>query len=304
LKNRILREIHHFHFIWNWQQRGAKANSTKSTEQLANESDDDERKRSVQKRKKGLLVVSLVVLVLVAYKRLKQRRGGHSKNTKPYDFLLWPMSILVAWWKGPEFQRDPRESTMSLLLNAARDGLVQQALVGSTTIFFQTRTKQLASSTSALQTSLRSKDEPPQWQWNRAILPPNNDSVKSGLLEALSAGGCSDIRAIPESMWSKLATPVLAALPFVYLAFLYRLMKSQFGGDDISSKTSSNGTRKLWGDEESDRTTFADVAGVRSVIEEMRELVSYLSNPSLYIAMGARPPRGVLLHGPPGSGSK
>jgi cell division protease FtsH len=50
------------------------------------------------------------------------------------------------------------------------------------------------------------------------------------------------------------------------------------------------------------RTTFADVAGVDEVENEVREIVDFLSDPQRYSRLGARIPRGVLLSGPPGTG--
>ncbi|MEO6121901.1 MAG: AAA family ATPase [Acidimicrobiales bacterium] len=51
-----------------------------------------------------------------------------------------------------------------------------------------------------------------------------------------------------------------------------------------------------------DKVTFADVAGVDDAIEELSEIKSYLAEPSRYLAIGARVPRGILLSGPPGCG--
>ncbi|MBX6342156.1 MAG: AAA family ATPase, partial [Thermomicrobiaceae bacterium] len=50
------------------------------------------------------------------------------------------------------------------------------------------------------------------------------------------------------------------------------------------------------------RLTFADVAGLREVKEELQEIVAFLRNPERFARMGARMPRGVLLAGPPGTG--
>ncbi|MDR1975808.1 MAG: ATP-dependent metallopeptidase FtsH/Yme1/Tma family protein [Campylobacteraceae bacterium] len=47
---------------------------------------------------------------------------------------------------------------------------------------------------------------------------------------------------------------------------------------------------------------FSDVAGIKSVKEELSEIVDFLKNPSLYQKMGVKLPRGVLLIGPPGVG--
>ena len=48
--------------------------------------------------------------------------------------------------------------------------------------------------------------------------------------------------------------------------------------------------------------TFKDVAGLKEVKEEVKEIVEFLKNPKKFINMGARIPKGVLLEGPPGTG--
>ena len=48
--------------------------------------------------------------------------------------------------------------------------------------------------------------------------------------------------------------------------------------------------------------TFADVAGCDEAKYELQEVVDFLKNPSRYIALGARIPKGVLLIGLPGTG--
>ena len=50
------------------------------------------------------------------------------------------------------------------------------------------------------------------------------------------------------------------------------------------------------------KTTFADVAGVEEAKAELQEIVEYLRQPTKFIRVGARIPKGVLLVGPPGTG--
>ncbi|MEA2136941.1 MAG: cell division protease FtsH, partial [Solirubrobacteraceae bacterium] len=50
------------------------------------------------------------------------------------------------------------------------------------------------------------------------------------------------------------------------------------------------------------RVSFADVAGIDEVEEELVEIVDFLKNPDRYRKLGAAIPKGVLLSGPPGTG--
>lgn len=51
-----------------------------------------------------------------------------------------------------------------------------------------------------------------------------------------------------------------------------------------------------------EKVVFDDVAGLKEEKEELMEIVDFLKNPSKYIDIGARIPKGVLLVGPPGTG--
>src|SRR5439155_24830195 len=48
--------------------------------------------------------------------------------------------------------------------------------------------------------------------------------------------------------------------------------------------------------------SWEDVAGLEETKAEMREVVDFLRDPRRFERLGARVPKGILLHGPPGTG--
>jgi cell division protease FtsH len=59
---------------------------------------------------------------------------------------------------------------------------------------------------------------------------------------------------------------------------------------------------KLYQPDSAPRTTFADVAGIDEVENEVTEIVDFLRDSEKYRRLGAQIPHGVLLSGPPGTG--
>lgn len=81
--------------------------------------------------------------------------------------------------------------------------------------------------------------------------------------------------------------------------YLMRQMQGGAGGRALSFGRSR---AKLLNQNDKQRVTFADVAGVDEAKEELSEVVEFLSNPKKFTRLGARIPKGVLLVGPPGTG--
>uniref|UniRef100_A0A0K8V8H1 Putative cell division cycle ATPase n=1 Tax=Bactrocera latifrons TaxID=174628 RepID=A0A0K8V8H1_BACLA len=50
------------------------------------------------------------------------------------------------------------------------------------------------------------------------------------------------------------------------------------------------------------RETFQDIGGMEKTLKELCELLMHIKSPDIYFVLGLMPPRGLLLHGPPGCG--
>jgi len=56
-------------------------------------------------------------------------------------------------------------------------------------------------------------------------------------------------------------------------------------------------------DEEETKVSFSEIGGLTEQVRELREVIELpLTNPELFIRVGIKAPKGVLLYGPPGTG--
>jgi cell division protease FtsH len=94
-------------------------------------------------------------------------------------------------------------------------------------------------------------------------------------------------------------------LPLMILANLFALafLLMRTGGGALSEiETFGTLGKGRKGQSATPSITFADVAGADEAVEELKEVVDYLKDPTRYASVGAVPPKGVLLFGPPGCG--
>lgn len=127
---------------------------------------------------------------------------------------------------------------------------------------------------------------------------PRDDKMVSHLLEKKV-----EVKAEPADNQPWYISMLVSWIPMLLLIgvwiYLMRQMQGGAGGRALSFGRSR---AKLLNQNDKQRVTFADVAGVDEAKEELSEVVEFLSNPKKFTRLGARIPKGVLLVGPPGTG--
>src|SRR3954453_10074228 len=95
--------------------------------------------------------------------------------------------------------------------------------------------------------------------------------------------------------WDHLSNSLLTWGPMLFMVlivfFLWRTMKLMPKTKPQEIKPDSAGSVK-----------WDDVAGADEAKEELQEVIEFLRDPARFQAMGAKVPKGILLHGPPGTG--
>jgi cell division protease FtsH len=147
----------------------------------------------------------------------------------------------------------------------------------------------------------RSVDEVPQRFW---VSYPKSDSATALLLQLVTDSGAR-VGIEPQTRKAEIRVVTTLVLPLMILATLFVLLfTANRGGASGIGEVETFGSigKGKFGRRKKLPVTFADIAGADEAVQELKEVRDYLADPERYKQLGAVPPRGVLLVGPPGCG--
>ena len=129
----------------------------------------------------------------------------------------------------------------------------------------------------------------------------SEDHVLTILMEAQNKGTIESFEYKQPTDVSAIMSGIMIVLMLGAMVFFVWINFSRNQGEGRSAMNFGRSKAKLH-DPSKNKVTFADVAGADEEKEELTEVVDFLKNPKKYSALGAKIPKGILLHGAPGTG--
>jgi cell division protease FtsH len=132
---------------------------------------------------------------------------------------------------------------------------------------------------------------------------PSSGPLTAELYRTLSAGKAT-VKVDKQAFKQQLRLVTTFLLPLLVLATVFAILLSPGGrgaaiGGIVDFSTVRGGRVK---EGAATSVGFGSAGGVDEAVVELQEVVDYLRDPTKYEAMGAAPPKGLLLFGPPGCG--
>ncbi len=129
----------------------------------------------------------------------------------------------------------------------------------------------------------------------------STDHVLTILMEAKESGALESYEYKQPTDISAIMSGIMIVLMLAAMVFFVWVNFSRNQGDGRSAMNFGRSKAKLH-DPTKNKVTFNDVAGADEEKEELTEVVDFLKHPKKYSALGAKIPKGILLHGAPGTG--
>ena len=210
-------------------------------------------------------------------------KPGWSLGHRRIAFLFLLILLGVFLWK----QMNSQNASYAVVSYSQFDRMLNSQELGKITI-----------SDGSLKAKLKQKKivNPGETRASDGIVTQIGQYDQAYLKELVSKG--VEVSIEPERTWVNI---LVGTLPWILVLGLWLFFIRQMQGGPKGVFTFGKSKAKLIA-ENSQKITFADVAGVEEAKEELGEIIDFLKDPRKFQRLGGKIPKGALLVGPPGTG--
>jgi AAA+ superfamily predicted ATPase len=291
------------HLIWKRWTYDANMRDSSGDQNLiaAHNEERNQRRRNLILRRIGTVGLAVSFLSMFRYRDALRAWCRRCFAQAAYATLRQPSQGDTLSVEKTRFNtKGALETPLSVLFKALTSdvafGVIQRAVLvhsgGDCLVYYQLEPQQDGTE------SIDNHKSTSNCTWRKSTLPPGTSTTE--LIERLARSGTEVVVRSGESLLSQATTVALTLVPFVYLAFVWRMMRRHFNsieGNDSSFNCPTASSISL-----SSGPTLDDVAGIDAAKAAVVEVVQFIHDPARYSRLGARPPRSVLLYGAPGTG--
>jgi len=139
-------------------------------------------------------------------------------------------------------------------------------------------------------------------RYSTELLSASKDTLQARLAEQSRAQGFALTRVDVDPRTTREKLQASAGAVMERFAGLLTLAVTLFIGFYVMRQAGGMGAGNKPQLAEKPETDFEDVIGASEAKAALQQVTAFMRNPDKYLALGAKPPRGVLLEGPPGTG--
>lgn len=234
--------------------------------------------------------------------------GGGKSNLWLFAMLAVGLALIASQFYTPEQSEIP----YSVFVEQVEEKNIESVAVQGRTLFGKfikpplksvIRTADKASGTGDSKKDSPAEDPTDLFLTEQFTVTIGHRGVSDALEEKLEANGVRLRYQVPynyDQLFGLLWLGLMIGMAIMMINF-FRRTRDQMSGGGMLGNIGKSPARRYEMDEETQKT-FKDVAGLKGVKSDLKEIVDFLSNPEKFQKLGARIPKGVLLQGPPGTG--
>ncbi len=230
--------------------------------------------------------------------------GGKRPQLRPANYGMWIyglLFLLIIGWSWLGRTEDPVKSNWTEVSRMIGDGDVEGIEIINRE---QARVSLSREAVDRYKQEPRYRNIPPRG-YQLVFTIGSVDSFREDLKAVEDESGY----AVPVTYENKRSVwmDVLSFLPMILLMIFFFVMmrnasRNAAGGGPGGVFNVGKAKAQMFDQNNKDRVTFKDVAGLEEAKVEIMEIVDFLRNPQKYRELGGKIPKGALLVGPPGTG--